>query len=131
MNLEWRDQASCRDSAPAFDFYVDGESPTHRTKRLEAALATCDTCPVKAQCAADIDPLLDDGVRAGQLLEKIKNVRAGGGRGDVTGDHRPKAPIQHGKPAGAVAHRRRGEKPCQLCREAESRYRQDLARKAS
>lgn len=126
---DWRDRAACRDQAPSFDYSVDGETAPERTARLEVAVATCTRCPVIVQCRAAIDPLLDDGVRAGEVLEKIRNVRAGGGRGDVTATGRPRKPIQHGRPAGATAHRRRGETVCALCAEAEQRYRQDLDRK--
>jgi hypothetical protein len=85
MSKHWLEFASCREQAPAFDSYVDGETPEQRSQRLTAAVRACESCPVRGECEADIDPLLDDGVRAGVLLENIKNVRAGGGRGDVTG----------------------------------------------
>jgi hypothetical protein len=49
-------------------------------------------------------------------LRQERQRRAGGRKGPKPGT--TLKPIKHGSHAGAQAHRRRGERPCQSCREA-------------
>lgn len=129
MTRNWRDSAACRDMAPMFDVYIDGETEQQRTGRHTAARAICNhECPVKADCKAEFDPLLDGGVRFGYVIGLSRNVPAGGGRGRVGKEMKP---IKHGTATGYRIHLRRQEQPCQQCRIAESEYRQDRKAKAS
>lgn len=132
--MSWQEQALCRDQAPAFDAWIDGETPAAREARHRAAIRLCWSCEVRPQCNAHRDPARDFEVMAGHAPAVAKNVPAGGGQGDVTGKQgRPKTPIVHGTVGGYRAHHRAEQRPCTSCYEAERRYRADrrAARKAS
>ncbi|WP_405803449.1 hypothetical protein [Streptomyces sp. NBC_01187] len=82
-------------------------------------LTVCQGCPFRAQCIGLVQPRHSrfDGICGGRLWldgeirTTCKNARSGE---LVEGP----APITHGTEAGARAHNRRGERACDLCREA-------------
>jgi hypothetical protein len=128
MTRDWRDDAACKDRFAEFDL-IDGERPNKAEVRLGAATRVCLTaCPVLEECKADFDPGLDGlcGVRFGQIIGLGKRIPVGGGQG-----HMKLKAIKHGTQGGAQAHRRRDEKVCPSCYQAELRARQDRDRKAS
>lgn len=124
MTRDWRDSAACKDRHAEFDLGGDGEQYLKQKARLAAATRVCLTeCPVLEECKADFDPGLDGlcGVRFGQIIGLGKrNAPAGSGHGHVGKEARA---IAHGSRGGAAAHRRRKEKACIACREAENRAR--------
>lgn len=119
----WYDFAACRGQAPLFD------APTHphgfRTaterasedERVHRAKLICGRCSVIQQCADDALPGCDEGIRAGQMLPPIDKPR-----GHV---------YRHGTEGGYKTHKRRGEKPCYECREANRLARQGRGWQAS
>lgn len=117
----WMDQAACRHIDADLFFPARGES-------LEAAIAVCTECPVRAHCLAYA---LTNGERYGvwggtseKQRRQIRAERAKrlglSGRRYLPGDTRP--PIDHGTTAGNAAHRARGEEPCPPCKEAQAAY---------
>lgn len=69
----WRDDAACaRDTdLTLWDQRVgdDKEPPVEQAARHAKAKAICwSKCPVRDQCAADVDWRLDEGVRGGHVL---------------------------------------------------------------
>lgn len=78
-----------------------------------AAKAVCAVCPVCAECLADARITADrDGIRGGLSGRERRILRSA---------RRPMR-AQHGTDAGYVAHRRRGDPPCQECRTAHTAY---------
>lgn len=59
--------AACAGRAPWFDEFVDGETTTARTARLDAARTICGTCPVRIACATAATEHQSTGIWAGQL----------------------------------------------------------------
>ncbi len=127
---------------PRADFMADGAcSPPHSPFVLEVARAAgfasvldmffispgqaaepaklvCADCPVRIECLeyALTDPSLH-GIWAGLGQRERMAER----RRRRTADGRPQSrprPINHGTPGGYIAHRRRGEEPCDDCRRA-------------
>jgi hypothetical protein len=109
----WHDDAACRDAAPALFFPEVGGTATK-------AKAICAGCPVREQCLDDaIERNEEHGVWGGMTPEERRTFRRDGGlfrRG-----RRPQ-PIVHGTRNGEIQHRRRGEVPCDPCREARAIY---------
>lgn len=71
---DWRLRALCR-SFPAqwWDDSLDGlrETREQRQARHAQAVEVCRRCPVAAQCEADYDRSLDEGVRFGRVLPPL------------------------------------------------------------
>lgn len=73
---DWRQDAACYGLAPQFDDRLGTESVTAQTIRQRAAKRVCRTkCDVLAECEAAIDPLRDEGVRAGHVLPPLGGSR--------------------------------------------------------
>ena len=68
----WREDAACASHPEPWLWDAvryDGEPRRDREDRHRAAKRVCFTaCPVRDQCLADVDPVLDEGVRGGRLL---------------------------------------------------------------
>lgn len=112
----WTDAAACRGmDAVYFSFEPDDRA---------AAKATCRTCPVIAACLADAletesaDYRAHAGVRAGRTPLQLVNLR----RGLPRRPQRRSTSIAHGTQNGYQQHYRRGEVPCQACRDARNVY---------
>lgn len=119
---DWRSDAACRGEDPALFFPGRGGS-------VDAALAVCDRCPVRAECA-DAGRTEYSGVWGGmserqrRLLRshRLDCPRCGRQFATVTmrSAHQTTCgrPVRHGSIAGYSAHRRSGETPCPPCAEA-------------
>lgn len=86
---QWRDEAACfgHPTLPAhtWDDTAPGEGAGHiaaREARIHRAKNVCRTCPVKAECATDVDLDYDEGVRGG---EDLRDVRAAARRAREAG----------------------------------------------
>lgn len=62
---------------PLWDAPLDGEHEIQTTARHARALAVCRSCPIRSECAAQIDVRVDDGVRGGILLPTIRDGKRG------------------------------------------------------
>lgn len=69
---------------PLWDAAVDGETDDERTARHLRALVICRHCPIRRECAADVDVRHDDGIRGGMVLPTIPDKHRRGWR-----DRRP------------------------------------------
>lgn len=68
---DWRADAECRKHDPRlWDAGPDKKEPDSvRDHRLAQAKRICHTaCPVRKECADDVNPWLDEGVRGGHVL---------------------------------------------------------------
>ena len=115
---DWRALAACRGLDPDLFFAERGDTLTVRNAR-----AVCATCPVAAECLefaiANDETVGMWGGLCGNELRAEKRRRSGGVR---TG---PKPqPIKHGTHSGYAVHLKRGEQPCQLCKDARATYQQ-------
>ena len=123
---DWRTLAACRGLDPDLFFPERGDSFTARN-----AQAVCATCPVAEQCLEfAIEVGETEGIwggLSGRQMRQERRRRAGGRKGPKPGT--TLKPINHGSNAGAQAHRRRGERPCQSCREAHAAYNAERERK--
>lgn len=76
---DWRDDASCAQHPLPWlwDGSLDGEGETRKERayRHDIAIAICGHCPVIDACSKAIDYRLDEGVRAGVVLDDIHLVR--------------------------------------------------------
>lgn len=95
---DWMINAACREHPP------DDMFPKPKDKHGQRhALAICATCPVRAECANYAEQTgATHGIWAGQYRND-KHYTS------------PKKGIPHGTEAGAKAHYRKGEKPCDRC----------------
>ncbi len=107
-----------------------------RAKREAAyaqARAICQSCPVRLAClnaAIDIEGRAKPGGREGMWGGLDPFERAALARTTGAKSHKSRRqPVRHGTSGGSEAHRKRGEKPCTLCVDAERTYRRDLAAK--
>ncbi len=116
MNLEWMDQALCRDYGTDL-FYPESPDLKVKNKKIRDAKQVCAECPVLAQCDSWATTTREPhGVWGGRYR---------------SGD--PKATrylSPHGTSAAAQRHRRKGEKPCEICLEGERYERQQKRRTA-
>lgn len=114
MNLDWHARAACRDH-PDPDMWFPGPGAS---SRAQAAGEICRSCPVQIECAryaADAGEQFGIwGGRSGFL--PVSTIRKW--------DHLTLRPC--GTVAAYVRHRRRGEAPCQACRDANARYYADI-----
>jgi hypothetical protein len=82
----WTDEAACAGNPdPLWDAHVDGETPEVKAKRHARGKTICRQCPVRNECLAAVDPLRDDGIRGGVLLESLTGSKPFGGYGAVEG----------------------------------------------
>lgn len=108
----WASKAACLGLDPNI-FHPERGSPS--TGRH--AKAICAECPVTAECLedalADVGQL---GIAGGTSMKERRLILRQRGAPPRFGP-RPQ-PIAHGTERGASTHRRRGEAPCDLCRDA-------------
>ena len=76
----WRDQAACFGHPRLLPSTWDDENEHDRgrgtrQKRIAAAIAVCNTCPVRLQCLDDVDLDYDRGVRGGIDLRELLYAR--------------------------------------------------------
>lgn len=106
----WLDQAACRGLDPAL-FHPQRGEPTEPAKRV------CASCPVRQEC---LDWALEanekHGVWGGMSERQRRQLRIAA---NIASRERP---IDHGTYRGYAQHRRRGEQPCEMCREAHRDY---------
>jgi Transcription factor WhiB len=106
-------RAACRGLTHLF-YGHDHEGPKQRNLRLARARLLCADCPCRPDCSVAAETE-DVGVWAGVDLERTPRNRPP--------RHGPKPrPINHGTNGGYTTHRRRGEQPCDRCRDAHARY---------
>lgn len=88
QSQDWRDEAACfqhpRLLPSTWDDENSDDRPGKRWKRIAAAIAVCQTCPVREPCLDNVDLDYDRGVRGGVdlrvLLEARQRAAAGGRR---------------------------------------------------
>lgn len=69
--MAWQTRAACRASPQLFDSHTDApETADERQARHDAARTICAACPVRGECADDIDDTAE-GIRAGFLFERF------------------------------------------------------------
>jgi hypothetical protein len=74
----WRTQAACtrRVNEMLWDDHVEGETPKQREARHTEAKSICNTlCPVRAQCSAEVNWKVDEGIRGGHKLPTLNTHR--------------------------------------------------------
>lgn len=114
--MTWQDDAPCRGATGLF-FAPPCEKPQGRRRRVEQAQALCATCRYSTACLAGaLDRGEATGLWGGVDLDPQHGGTRPGAGGRALGQ--PLAPIVHGSTGGALAHRRRGEAPCDPCRQA-------------
>ncbi|MFF9478048.1 hypothetical protein [Streptomyces sp. NPDC014733] len=91
-----------------------------RDPTMLALLEACGTCQWRAQCIARVRPRRSrfDGICGGRLWRDGK-ILASCEDATTTELAEGAAPIAHGTEAGARTHRRRGQRPCAACLEAQ------------
>lgn len=104
-NLDWMDDAACRDHPNPDAFFPTGVGILSRRQTASAALI-CKACPVQQACG-------EHKKRTGAT----SGVWAGGMHRPRTQRPRP-APISHGTNTGYGQHMKRNESPCERCRYA-------------
>lgn len=102
--MTWQDQAACRGAGRLF-FAPEYEQPEARRIRIAQAQQICRTCPVAGPCK-EAGEHEDFGIWGGKPTPDRRRTT------------RRLNPIKHGTNSGWVAHRRRGEEPCEACVEA-------------
>jgi hypothetical protein len=118
--MTWLEKAKCAGHGePLWDGFVDGESAKQRAMRHERGKAVCRRCPVAMECLLAVDTRFDDGIRGGHLLPDLKSPK-------VT-----EREIVHGTEAGAKAHYRRGDTPCDPCKRAMALARRERQERAT
>jgi hypothetical protein len=97
----------------------DASEESLRSLAAQDLLKVCQVCPFRAACIRLVKPRASrfDGICGGRLWfnGEIRASCETARPGELTEGARP---ITHGTPAGARAHRRRGEAVCSLCKEA-------------
>jgi WhiB family redox-sensing transcriptional regulator len=115
---DWLDHRACADVDTALFFPGRGDNLA-----TAAAKAVCAGCPVAAEC---LEYALENGERfgiwGGTSENERRSLRRGIRRRQTVVDGRPRLPVRCGTTSGYVTHYRHGEKPCDACREARSRY---------
>lgn len=108
---DWQQKAACMGADPDLWF----PPPNGGQKQARQARAICADCPVRTECLAyAINQRIGHGIWGGLDTKD---------RQKLTGEFRstPK-PINHGTHGGWRTHHRRGEKPCDECKQARSLY---------
>lgn len=118
MSPDWHARAACRDH-PDPDLWFPGTGQHLRARR---AAQICAGCPVCAECADWADRNRPQfGIWAGRAASNRDTTNP------RRGTHWSLANLQPcGTVAAYVRHRRRGEAPCQACRDANARYYADI-----
>ena len=111
---DWHVDANCIGADPDIFFPEDNESS-------DAAKAICRACDVQVECLTDaLNRNETEGIWGGLTPRQRRTFRHKNGMKNRPG---PKLkPIDHGTRNGAMQHRRRGEAPCDACREAKRAY---------
>lgn len=107
----WRQDALCAQTDPEQFFPEKGHGQAEESRQ---AKRVCAKCPVAAQCLEWALANDETGIWAGTTDRDRKQLR----RTRV----KPQRPIHHGTRGGYQTHRKRGEKPCQSCTEANRTY---------
>lgn len=110
------------------DLFTMEEIATHVVPPLLLTLfKTCQSCPFRARCIEVVAPRNSrfDGVCGGRLWRDGQVVVTSPGADPAELREPRLRPITHGTEAGARAHRRRGERGCSLCLEADRLAQQD------
>lgn len=108
VTLGWIRHAACRGVDPDLFFPTRGGD-------VRAAKKVCAGCEVRAECLDyALTEHLTHGIFGGTSERERRRLRR----------NMPKTPppINHGTISGAQAHRRRGERPCTECLDANARY---------
>lgn len=118
--MAWQLQAACLYEDPEIFFRPEGMGrvPADYAAWLEGeARAVCKSCPVQAECLADAVETDDrHAIRGAHTYEERLAL------GLQT------RPFEHGGVAGYRSHERRGEPPCDACREGRNRHRRERER---
>lgn len=115
----WVAEAPCAGDFRFGSEVTAAEDPT--APLVLSLLSTCQDCPFRAQCVALVLPRTSrfDGVCGGRLWHSGRILTAcEAAEPDELHEGR-RRPITHGTEAGARAHRRRQERVCSLCLEAD------------
>lgn len=126
----WMADGLCAQTDPELFFPEKGGA-------TKAAKNVCVGCPVKTEC---LQYALDNAERFGvwgglsererrKLLQRGSPLPEPAPAPQPRRPGRPRKPIDHGAPAGAAAHRRRGQPPCGDCVDGERRARQERDQK--
>lgn len=113
-NLDWMSSANCLNEDPEL-FFPSSTGITGR-RQAEDAERICKGCPVQRECRDHKQHTgASSGVWGGRKpIPKATSASQGG-------PHKKSVP--HGTEAMAARHRRRGERPCRACLNAERRAR--------
>ena len=116
----WWERAAC--IGYPWQWWFPREDKADRPPSHDArAIAICNGCPVRQECLDDAIKHRDAHSIAGGLTPRQRRPLIDS----------PMRPEQHGTPGGAMAHRRRGELPCEPCRLAHNRATATWARRAA
>lgn len=103
----WRESALCAQTDPSIFF------PENKGEHSREAKAICGACDVRESCLAYALRRPEWGIWGGTTATERQTLRRQLGI-------RLQPAITHGTPAGARAHYRAGEKPCQSCARAQT-----------
>ena len=102
--MNWLSEALCAQVDTEIFFPKQGQSSAR-------AKSICSTCPVAVECLRyALDTRQQEGIWGGLSPRERQSLR------------RHKKPINHGTMSGCQTHYRRGEPPCDPCREAAAEY---------
>ena len=118
----WRLSAACRGMDPAL-FH-----PGQREQISAEVVDTCAGCQVRADCLDHALRFETHGYWAGTTAHQREKLREARGIVLERLEYRPFPKDVCGTSGGWQRHRRRGEDPCGLCREAWARYNQPVKR---
>lgn len=118
---DWRTEAACIDVNPEI-FTPVGWGAAYADIITEAK-DTCGSCTVREQCLAWAMDTRDGYAILGGLTPDERTAL----RRRLNRSDRPRTPkpIDHGTTGGYHAHLRRGESPCEACKEAKVAYRRE------
>jgi len=114
---EWMTRASCRGKRP--EIFAPESQGVGQLNLIDEAIAICQHCPVINECRRYADnPKITYGVWGGQWINRTKNA-----------SYEAVDSFPHGTEAGHKRHVRRGEQPCQQCRDGETWARRERKRR--
>ena len=115
-NREWMTRALCRGKAP--EIFAPESQGAGQHKLIEEAIAICHRCPVIDECRAySDDSRITYGVWGGRWI-----IRKGAAYDALDW-------FRHGTEAGFKRHERRGEVPCQPCKNGQQWARNERRRR--
>jgi hypothetical protein len=123
VRADWMEDAACKGHQhPDWWFPAAGYTPN-----TAAAKDICAVCPVAEQCLAYA--LANDersGIWGGQSIDVHRRRNRGQRPTKPPTWKRPLQPINHGTYSGYQQERRRGEIPCDECRDARNEFRRTM-----